>query len=151
MNWYYAKDGKQTGPVEEGALATLVAAGTIEGATLVWKDGLAQWTPYRDVWVPGMPDWRQAQVSSSPEVASTQGSLSPTSAPSPRCSVCQNVFKEDELVVVERHSVCALCKPIALQRLKEGGSTSHTVKGFQQVEPEVLVHAAAVSECVAAR
>lgn len=60
MNWYYAKDGQQAGPIDDTQLASLVAAGTIRGETLVWKEGMAQWQPYQQVWTDGMPDWRQA-------------------------------------------------------------------------------------------
>jgi uncharacterized RDD family membrane protein YckC len=45
MNWYYALNGQQQGPVSELDLSQLVASGTINGATLIWSDGLADWQP----------------------------------------------------------------------------------------------------------
>ena len=45
MNWYYALNGSQQGPVPEHELAQLAAAGTISSSTLVWREGLADWQP----------------------------------------------------------------------------------------------------------
>jgi len=44
MDWYYAKEGKQLGPVSFEALARLAAEGAIQPSDLVWKRGMAQWT-----------------------------------------------------------------------------------------------------------
>lgn len=45
MNWYYALNGNQEGPVSEDAMAQLAAAGTITASTLVWAEGQADWVP----------------------------------------------------------------------------------------------------------
>jgi len=44
MDWYYAKEGKQLGPISFEALARLAAEGAIQPSDLVWKRGMAQWT-----------------------------------------------------------------------------------------------------------
>jgi uncharacterized RDD family membrane protein YckC len=46
MNWYYAKEGQQTGPVDEAALNDLVRTGVIREDTLVWREGMPSWQPY---------------------------------------------------------------------------------------------------------
>src|SRR5690606_33188016 len=46
MQWYYAIDGQRQGPVSEHEFARLVAAGTITGDTLVWRQGLEEWAPW---------------------------------------------------------------------------------------------------------
>ena len=43
MQWYYAEDGAQKGPVEEAVLEQLIAAGTVRGDTLVWQEGMENW------------------------------------------------------------------------------------------------------------
>ncbi|MBI1839595.1 MAG: DUF4339 domain-containing protein [Verrucomicrobia bacterium] len=142
MNWYYAKDGQQAGPVDETELATLVAGGAIQGTTLVWKEGMPQWMPYRDMWQPGMPDWRS--VEPPPGAAPPGPAPSPQAPPeSPQCSVCRNLFGADDLVIVDGQSVCAACKPILLQRLKEGTNPGGVAAGMQPMDPETLVQAAA--------
>ena len=42
--WYFVKDGERTGPVERAELDTRIAAGDIDGGTLVWRVGLSAWT-----------------------------------------------------------------------------------------------------------
>jgi hypothetical protein len=44
--WYYAKrGGDRQGPVEESAIAQLVANGQIQAGDLVWSEGMPEWTP----------------------------------------------------------------------------------------------------------
>jgi len=39
-SWYYAKDGAQLGPVDEGTFASLVESGVVQRHTLVWRPGM---------------------------------------------------------------------------------------------------------------
>ncbi len=55
MNWYYALAQKQHGPVTDDQLRGLVKDGVVTGDTLVWRDGLANWQPYRLVAGPAEP------------------------------------------------------------------------------------------------
>lgn len=41
--WYYAKNGQQSGPVDEAGLRQLIASGQVGGSDLVWKDGMPGW------------------------------------------------------------------------------------------------------------
>ena len=43
--WFYALRNQQQGPVSESDLKMLLKDRTIDGGTLVWKEGMAQWTP----------------------------------------------------------------------------------------------------------
>ena len=102
MNWYYAEAGEQRGPITEAELSDLAKAGAIRDATLVWREGMASWQPYGLV-------------------------KGPSSAPPPRvgevvCWQCGKMFARDEVIPVGEGWVCAACKPIYLQRLKEGAS-----------------------------
>lgn len=49
MDWYYAADGQQRGPVSEAELARLLSEGFLTGDTLVWRPGMTDWQPYRIV------------------------------------------------------------------------------------------------------
>lgn len=45
VEWYYVDaKGEQAGPVAEAQLLTFHEKGTVTGATLVWKEGMAGWT-----------------------------------------------------------------------------------------------------------
>ena len=48
--WYYAKGGRQLGPVPESELARLAASGGIDPATdLVWREGMDDWKPANEI------------------------------------------------------------------------------------------------------
>ncbi len=47
--YYYATNGQQAGPVTIEQLGALFANRTINRDTLIWKSGLANWTPLQDV------------------------------------------------------------------------------------------------------
>lgn len=44
-SWYFVKDGQRNGPMRRGELDAHIAAGVVDGDTLVWRPGLAAWTP----------------------------------------------------------------------------------------------------------
>lgn len=41
--WYYSENGNQRGPVGENEIRAMMAAGTVNARTLVWRDGMDQW------------------------------------------------------------------------------------------------------------
>jgi TM2 domain-containing membrane protein YozV len=43
--WYYEQNGNRIGPVDEATMRTLIADRTIFIDTLVWTNGMANWTP----------------------------------------------------------------------------------------------------------
>ncbi len=47
--WYYAQGGQQLGPVTSEQLKQLAQTGQLNPTDLIWKDGLAEWTPARKV------------------------------------------------------------------------------------------------------
>jgi len=47
--WYLGVGGQQQGPFAFGDLAAQVSTGALTPATLVWKAGMAQWTPAQQV------------------------------------------------------------------------------------------------------
>lgn len=50
VNWFYADaQNQQQGPVEKAWIASAYDAGTINAGTLVWREGLENWVPLRQV------------------------------------------------------------------------------------------------------
>jgi hypothetical protein len=43
--WFFVEGGQQAGPVSESDLRIRLLSGAVPASTLVWKDGLAEWTP----------------------------------------------------------------------------------------------------------
>jgi uncharacterized membrane protein len=48
-DWYYAADNEQKGPINESELKANLATNKIPADTLVWKDGMENWTPANQV------------------------------------------------------------------------------------------------------
>jgi len=48
-DWYYAANNEQKGPINESELKAQIASGKIPGDTLVWKDGMDNWTAANQV------------------------------------------------------------------------------------------------------
>ena len=49
MDWYYAEAGNQVGPLSEADFEQLVNTGKVSGETLVWRPGLKDWQPLKEV------------------------------------------------------------------------------------------------------
>jgi hypothetical protein len=100
--WYYASNGQQQGPVDQAAFDRLVTEGTITSATPVWKEGMADWAPLGEV-----------RPAGGPGVALAPGSAG-------ICSICGQNVGADNLIELLGRPVCAACKPVAIQSLREG-------------------------------
>jgi uncharacterized RDD family membrane protein YckC len=107
MTWYYADAGRQVGPIEESALDDLVRAGVVRDDTLVWHDGMPNWQPHAAA--------RGVRMAPAPMPAV------PIAAGTGFCSECGRPFPLNQLVMIGNASVCAQCKPVYLQRAREGG------------------------------
>jgi uncharacterized RDD family membrane protein YckC len=112
MNWYYADAGKQAGPVNDAQLDALIAAGRVTPDTLVWHDQLANWQPLRAV-RPAVA--ASAQTTLAPPVAAP-GTGTVT------CAECGGTFTRDNAIQYGTAWVCAACKPVFVQKLREGVS-----------------------------
>lgn len=106
MNWYYVEHGKQTGPATDQQFSELVQSGNITADTLVWREGMADWLPYRQVQT----------------TTATAGATGTEAKPQAVCAECGKVFPEDETIRHGDLRVCANCKPIFLQKLQEGAT-----------------------------
>ena len=52
--WYYHKEGRGFGPVEEAHIRGLLASSEIAADTLVWRDGLSNWTEAQNTELGGL-------------------------------------------------------------------------------------------------
>ena len=111
MKWYYADGGRQVGPMEETALDDLARAGVVRDETLVWREGMAAWQPLAAV--------RPRPVVPQPPPAPMPAA--PMDAPQSYCVECGRPFPSSEMVMIGGASVCAVCKPAYLQRMRESG------------------------------
>ncbi len=106
MNWYYVDGGQQAGPVDDAQLAELERVGKIQGDTLVWKEGMANWQPYQTAKAGG------AAGGAAPAAVLTGNEVV--------CAECGGIFKAEDTIQHGNIRVCANCKPILMQKLAEG-------------------------------
>lgn len=105
MEWYYAEDKQQKGPVTEDQFAELVRNGVIRAETLVWRQGMDAWQPYSNVFSASQP--------AAPAIASTSSSAVPASAPSPAQFPGMSFFnidaqRERALSMVKGPAICLM-------------------------------------------
>jgi len=73
--WYMAIGGHQVGPVSQEDVVTNLRNGTIDGNTLVFSAGMANWTPLKDV--PALAAYLTSPASRAAAAAATPPPLSP--------------------------------------------------------------------------
>jgi hypothetical protein len=120
MSWYYAENGQQVGPILDADFESLVLQGIVRDDTLVWKEGMANWQPYERV----KPKADSALPAPPPSVAGSSSAAATTTAMGTVdevvCAECGKRFTKDNAIQYGTTWVCATCKPIFVQRLREG-------------------------------
>ena len=111
MEWYYVEAGQQAGPVTDEQLTALVETGKVRGDTLVWRQGMENWRPYGEVRAP-------APVAVAPGAPAALNQLVGTGQVV--CSECRLTVAQDQAIQYGTSWVCASCKPLFLQKLREG-------------------------------
>ncbi len=109
MEWYYAAEQEPVGPVSEEEFQSLVNDGTIQPDTLVWNETLPDWKKYNQL------------------APSAEGGEPPVDE-RVFCAECGRPFPPDELVAFDNARVCAACKPVFLQKIKEGVTISGNMR-----------------------
>lgn len=157
MNWYWVENNERRGPVNDDALESLVSSGRVGPDTLVWREGFAAWTPWRQARPAPAPAPPPPAAPAPPKPAPVEDpdpgktvalssavllaqaetdrkASAPAKPAVPRgmCTQCRRSFPKDELLRFENDRICAECKPVYLQRLKEGvrPATSLVYAGF---------------------
>jgi uncharacterized RDD family membrane protein YckC len=111
MSFYYAEGDRQIGPIGRRELQALVKAKKVNAKTLVWQEG--------------MENWQELGVFIRSRSGKAVDSASPA-APRVRfdCAECGQAFAEDEMIRFQDARVCAGCKPVFVQKIKEGLSVA---------------------------
>jgi uncharacterized RDD family membrane protein YckC len=108
MKWFYADAGRQVGPVEDAQLDDLVRSGAVRDDTLVWREGMANWQPHSAVRGPAKP-------------IPIPAAAVPLAAETRFCSECGRPYPLHDMVTIGAATICAQCKPLYMQRVREGG------------------------------
>jgi len=124
MQWYYAEGQQQRGPVSDAELESLIRDGTVTGGTLLWREGMAEWQPLSKVHSAAAVAGSDTDQSAPPH-SSTVGTTI--------CSQCGKSFPPEEIIAIEGKSICAGCKPVYVQKLKEGVATQPERERLERV------------------
>jgi len=145
--WYYVENNQQAGPLTDEQLAQLVTQGRIQANTLVWNETMANWQPYGQVRAAAVQRQAEALATGTPAGTGTDTPTPLRAAAAPAmaaaaaaaaapgaitCSQCGLPFPQDEVVPINGQWVCAGCKPLVLQQLREGvgGPAAMNYAGF---------------------
>lgn len=107
MNMYYAEGDQQVGPVGKAEFQSLIRAKKLNARTLVWQPGMESWQEL-GIFIRSQKD--KGGQATSPAVPVKQS----------LCSECGLRFAEDEMIHFQESWVCAGCKPLFIQKIKEG-------------------------------
>ncbi|MEJ2167836.1 MAG: RDD family protein [Desulfobacterales bacterium] len=113
MNFYYAEGEKQIGPIGKTELQALVKAKKVTARTLVWQEGMESWQEL------GLFIRSRSRAGRGGQNGSVQ-----VPARKAACSECGRAFAEDEMIRFQESWVCAGCKPVFIQKIKEGLSVA---------------------------
>jgi uncharacterized RDD family membrane protein YckC len=111
MSLYYAEGNQQFGPVSKAELQSLIRAKKLNARTLVWQPGMETWQEL-GLFVRSRKGQENQETSSAIPVNQAL------------CSECGHSFAEDEMIRFQESWVCAGCKPLFVQKIKEGVSVA---------------------------
>lgn len=150
MTWFY-KDGEQEiGPLSKAQLQELIHAKRINARTLVRNVSMNEWRPLGEMArgaaasppaappaatqapaaeaAPPVPPAPPAAPGGPAPEASPAAASEPPAVISAVCSQCGRSFPKSQVVEFDNQVICAACKPIFVQRLREGVSTPGVFK-----------------------
>ena len=111
MNLYYAEGDQQVGPIGKVELQTLIKTKKVNTKTLIWQ--------------PGMESWQELGLFvREQQTKDIQKKLPTDAVPRSICSECGQAFAEDEMIQFQDSWICAGCKPVFIQKIKEGVSVA---------------------------
>jgi uncharacterized RDD family membrane protein YckC len=110
MAWYYVLNGASHGPVAEADIRNLREQNVVALDTPVWADGMADWVPF------GQSSLSAGAAAIAPPAFTRT------------CAECGKAFAEDDMLQYENSWVCAACKPVFFQRIKEGVAMKGSLK-----------------------
>jgi hypothetical protein len=132
VDWFYVQNGQQFGPVPVVQFDELVRAGRVTPETFVWREGLVNWQPLGSVANP--PSSASSPLMPTPH----QGGMRPVLT---ACAECGVAFPESEMIPFAGSWICAKCKPVFLQRLREGAPlAAGGAEAWQSGDAVVTLH-----------
>jgi uncharacterized RDD family membrane protein YckC len=123
MSWYYQDGIEEVGPISKSELQELIKAKQINAQTLVRNISMPEWRPLVELVHGGDQKANRSQTPiHQPEASPGQAvSTAPgDSVETAVCSQCGRSFPSDQVVYFDQQAICTACKPMFVQRLREG-------------------------------
>jgi uncharacterized RDD family membrane protein YckC len=125
MTWYFVNGGQQAGPISDVQLDEYILGGKILPDTLIWREGMENWEPCREVKTALM--MKAPAVAVAPPVGQSKGETAVEIV----CAECGGLHSRDNAIRHGESWICAGCKPIHIQKIKEGVATGASVEGME--------------------
>jgi len=139
IDWYYREGANRIGPVSDEQIKEMASQGKITAETMVWNELIGSWKPYGSVSGTPAEDSSQSDITApaqSPYMGAVFGQTSASyqsaqdsssdSHETPKaesyCNQCYKKFPNEDLIRYGDMLICAECKNIFFQRLREGSS-----------------------------
>jgi uncharacterized RDD family membrane protein YckC len=114
MNWYYLDNGTQRGPITEAEFPALFQIGVIGPETRLWREGMAEWKPYRELLGTGIP----SSLAPAAQLAAPQPQLPEAAPQGPStevdrkidCSQCDASTPASQIMRIGNASLCPKCQ-----------------------------------------
>jgi len=119
MELYYSDGDRKMGPIGKTELQALIKEKRINAKTLVWQPGMEKWQRLGI-----LARRRSDKISPKPDAVRPAGHFT--------CSECGGSFSRDEMIRFQDAWICAGCKPVFVQKIKEGVTVAgtHEYAGF---------------------
>ncbi len=140
MTWYYKVGEQEFGPVEKTELQALIKLKKVNAHTMVRAAHTDQWRPLAEMvgkkpqvdQTPPPPPGNGLQMANEVPPSTVQqadaGASDETDQSTAVCSQCGRSFPQDQVLTYDHQVICAACKPMFVQKLKEGASLPTTLK-----------------------
>jgi uncharacterized RDD family membrane protein YckC len=143
MVWYYMVGDQENGPVSKAELQSLIKSNGVNAQSLVRSVEMDDWCPLIDVirgkaGKPQSPppppsdaledddlgaltmEEKPAAVPPQPQAQGAMTTGSESTDDTAICSQCGRIFPKDQVLAFEDKMICAACKPMFVQKIKEG-------------------------------
>jgi uncharacterized RDD family membrane protein YckC len=127
MGWIYMDGENEVGPLGKAEMQEAVRSGAITGNTLIRDEKSNQWKTYNQMREEASLRSAGGRPASGANPAEERQHMGAPAASGVICSECGRTFSEDDIINYKGYNICATCKPVFLQKLKEGASLPYAV------------------------
>ncbi len=121
MEWFYRLDGQENGPIGASDLRALFKAGAISAETEVRRGDMAAWRPLRHFVKSGPPAHSATAAAPPAQTREEPPAPQPGRPAAATCTECGRARAADDLIRLDDAHICADCKPLFIQKLRQGG------------------------------